>query len=58
MFNNLISGDSVMKKIVTLTLAILMVVSLAIPSSVIAKSLLDEIKDRGKIKIGSIINEK
>ena len=44
-----------MKKIVTSVLTFLMISSLAISSSVFAKSLLDEITERGKIKIGSTL---
>ncbi len=44
-----------MKKIVTSVLTFLMISSLVISSSAIAKSLLDEIKERGKIKIGSTL---
>ena len=44
-----------MKKIVTSVLTFLMISSLVISSSVFAKSLLDEITERGKIKIGSTL---
>tara|TARA_B100000959_G_C14430463_1_gene398357 strand:+ start:109 stop:504 length:396 start_codon:yes stop_codon:yes gene_type:complete len=44
-----------MKNIVTSLLTVLMISGLLITNSVSAKSLLDEIQERGKIKIGSTL---
>ena len=44
-----------MKNIVTSLLTVLMISGLVITNSVSAKSLLDEIQERGKIKIGSTL---
>jgi len=51
----LVYGSKIIKKSFALVLTALMLSGLIITNSVFAKSLLDEIKQRGKIKIGSTL---
>ena len=51
----LVCGSKIIKKSFALVLTALMLSGLIITNSVFAKSLLDEITQRGKIKIGSTL---